>query len=155
LELARAARQRIWIQTFVFEHAPVTAELTALAERAQQAGVDVRLMYDAFSHYVMNDVIVGLTLPFSQRRRQVLELVRATKRLLAPLPNHYVTRPAGAVMRCSPIPVFLGRDHRKQTIIDDIAYIGGANLGIVDARRTDLMLKTDNPAIVRTLARIF
>lgn len=55
----------------------------------------------------------------------------------------------------TPFPGILGRDHKKISIVDYVAYLGGINLANLDPKRFDFMLKTNNPRIVEILASIF
>ena len=58
-------------------------------------------------------------------------------------------------MSLTPFPGFLGRDHKKISIIDNVVYLGGSNLTPLDAKRADVMVKTNNASIIEGAKRIF
>jgi len=110
----RTAQRRVWIESYIFaDDEAGRAVVAALTERAQ-AGVEVRVMYDA---------IGSLSTP---------------SRLFAPLVAaggqvHVFHSLWEALRRWAFFERFNRRNHRKLTVIDDrVAYFGGMN--IVDQR---------------------
>lgn len=53
------------------------------------------------------------------------------------------------------LPTYLGRNHIKMAIVDDVAYVGGLNLADDNFNSTDFVVKITDPAIVAVLAEIF
>ncbi len=151
------ATERIWIQTMAMESGHFTNLLFHKMVLAQQRGVDIRLAYDAYSDYVTDNSFNHLPLLRVQDRQFKQFLLDQNTAVLNELADHCVVtqtnRPAGLV-RHTPYPGVAGRDHKKITIIDNAAYIGGINLANLDAKRKDFMLKTRNLNIVNNLASI-
>jgi cardiolipin synthase A/B len=110
VEDIRAARQRVWLETYIFlNDAAGKAIAEALKERAR-AGVEVRLLYDAIGSQTT------LTSFFGQLQRAGVKV-------------HAYHSLWEAFWRFSPLRVLNHRDHRKLLVIDDhIAYFGGMNI---------------------------
>lgn len=151
------ATDRIWVQTMALESGHFTNLLFHKMVLAQQRGVDVRLAYDAYSDYVTDNSFNHLPLLRPQDRQFKQFLLDQNAAVLNELADRCVVtqtnRPAGLV-GYTPYPGVAGRDHKKITIIDNVAYIGGINLANLDAKRKDFMLKTRNVHIVKNLASI-
>jgi cardiolipin synthase len=109
-----AARSRVWVESYIFAaDASGRAVAAALIERAR-AGLDVRLMYDAFGCFDTPPV-------FFETLRDAGVRVHEFHPLADSLAGNRF------------FEVFNQRNHRKLLIIDDhIAYFGGMN--IVDQR---------------------
>jgi cardiolipin synthase len=123
----RAARERIWIETYIFaDDAAGRAVAEVLAERARE-GLDVRLMYDT----------VGSLLTPSSLFQPLLE---------AGVRVHAFHTLSEAFWRFRFFQLFNQRNHRKLFIIDDqISYFGGMNIvdqsqvrSVEDERRRNL-----------------
>jgi cardiolipin synthase len=106
----RAARERVWIEMYIFYYDEAgTAIAEALKERAQ-AGVDVRILYDA---------IGSQTTPGWFFR----DLEKSGAQV------HCFHSIWEAFWRFSVLRILNRRNHRKLVVIDDrIAYFGGMNL---------------------------
>jgi cardiolipin synthase len=120
-----------------------------LAGKAAE-GIDVRLMVDGYTDFVINDVY-----PFLLHRLNGIRHEHAyTQALLRSLPSRGV-----AVKRTAP-PGFMGRfmlhrNHKKMVIIDErIAFVGGINISDHNYAWHDFMVKIEGP-LVRDLARDF
>ncbi len=109
----RAARQRVWLEVYIFhDDAAGQAVAEALKERAR-AGVDVRLIYDAIGSQAT--------------RRSLFDELRQ-----AGVQVHEFHSIWEALWRFSFLRILNRRNHRKLLVIDDtVAYFGGMN--IVDA----------------------
>lgn len=106
----RAARQRVWVEIYIFFHDAAGQAINAALQERARAGLDVRVLYDA----------IGSQTTPSWFFRQ---LERAGVRVHA---FHSVWE---ALWRFSPLRVLNRRNHRKLVVIDDqIAYFGGMNL---------------------------
>jgi cardiolipin synthase len=126
VEDIRTARQRVWVESYIFlDDAAGHAVAAALKERAR-AGLDVRVLYDA---------IGSQTTPaaFFRDLEQAGVVVHAFHSLWE------------ALWRFEPLRVLNRRDHRKLVIIDDrVAYFGGMNL--VDQESASAVEQAELPA---------
>jgi cardiolipin synthase len=106
----RAARTRVWLETYIFHNDDCgQAVAAALAERAR-AGVEVRVLYDA----VGSQWTPGA---FFRALEQAGAAVHAFHSLWE------------ALWKFSFLRVLNRRDHRKLVVIDDrVAYFGGMNV---------------------------
>lgn len=107
----RAARQRVWLETYIFLNDAVGARVAdALIDRAR-AGLDVRVLYDA---------VGSQTTPAAFFRKMEKAGVRV----------HCFHSFAEALSRWTAVfQVLNRRNHRKLTVVDDrVAYFGGMNL---------------------------
>lgn len=152
------AQNRIWIQTMALEAGHFSNLLSHKLIGAKKRGVDVKLVYDAFSDYVTDNTFNHLPLPRKEDREFKRFLLEQNRDLLELLRKHFQvteTNLPPKIISMTPFPGILGRDHKKISIIDGVAYIGGINLANLDPKRFDFMLKTDNSRIVEVLASIF
>lgn len=107
----QAAQKRVWMETYIFANDDAgRAVATALAERAA-AGVDVRLMVDAFGSFGTPSVV------FNRLRAAGVKV-------------HVFHALWDAVLgRLQFLRVLNQRNHRKLLIVDDrVAYFGGMNV---------------------------
>jgi cardiolipin synthase len=113
LEDIRAARSRVWLETYIFaDDRAGRAIAEALAERAR-AGVAVRVLYDAVGSQ-------GTSRELFQKLRTAGVLV------------HEYHSWWEALYQFSPLRILNRRNHRKLLVIDEeVAYFGGMN--VVDA----------------------
>lgn len=123
----RAARQRVWMETYIFaEDEAGRAIAEALTERAA-AGVEVRLMYDALGS-------------LSASRKLFEPIIAAGGKV------HAYHTLAYALGRFALFQIFNRRNHRKLLVVDDrISYFGGMNVvdqsgvrTVADARAKNL-----------------
>jgi cardiolipin synthase len=105
-----AARQRVWLETYIFlDDAFGRAVATALKEKAR-AGVQVRVLYDAIGSQAASPAF------FRSMQEAGVEV-------------HVFHSVWEAFWRFSPLRVLNRRDHRKLLVIDDeVAYFGGMNI---------------------------
>lgn len=154
----RLAQNRVWIQTMALEPSHFTDLLVQSLISAQQRGVDVKIVHDSFSDYVTDNKFNHLPLLKSEDREYKRFLLGRKAELLKLLEEHcqvsQTNVPAG-ILSYTPLPGVMGRDHKKISIVDDKAYIGGMNMTSLDAKRIDFMLKTDNQDMVNRLSLIF
>ena len=110
IEDIRGARSRVWLETYIYlDDAAGRAIAAALKERAE-AGLDVRVMYDAFGSLRTPPSI------FEDMRRSGVAV-------------HAYHTVAEAFRRLEPLRVLNRRDHRKLLVVDDgVAYFGGMNI---------------------------
>ncbi len=114
----RAARDRVWLETYIFlDDAAGLAVAGALAERAR-AGADVRVLYDAVGSQATPWAFFdGLT--------------------AAGANVHAFHSLREALWRFRPLRILNRRDHRKLLVVDDrVAYFGGMNVVDVSSVHT-------------------
>lgn len=106
----QAARQRVWMETYIFgDDAAGRAVAEALCERAK-AGLDVRLMVDAWGSFAAS--------------RALFDRLRA-----AGVQVHIFHALGQALRGPKILRVLNQRNHRKLLIVDEsIAYFGGMNV---------------------------
>jgi len=123
----RAARERVWMEVYIFaDDAAGRAVAVALAERAQ-AGVDVRVMIDAWGSFGTS--------------RALFDRMRA-----AGVQMHLFHALGQALRGPRFLRVLNQRNHRKLLVVDDqIAYFGGMNVvdqggltSLEDTKKRDL-----------------
>lgn len=124
----RAARTRIWIETYIFFDDSAGRAVCEVLKSKASDGVEVRLLYDAIGSK-------ETPTSFFEEMRQAGVHVHAF---------HSIWE---AFWRFSFLRVLNRRNHRKLAIIDDqIAYFGGMN--IIEASRT--MLGTGESSLPRS-----
>ncbi len=144
------AKKRIYFQCLSFE-ADTIGEWIA-AELLKHKHLDCRLIVDDYSFYIVNDVLLkGQITPqneihFSERDR--------TKKLIEKLKANgikvTVTHPVNGLMFR-----LAARQHRKITVIDDVAFVGGINLCEHNFHWHDFMVRMTEPEIVGELVTDF
>ncbi|MFZ1721951.1 MAG: phosphatidylserine/phosphatidylglycerophosphate/cardiolipin synthase family protein [Microgenomates group bacterium] len=153
------ATEYVWIQTMAFEAGHFSDLLTHSLVQASQRGVDVRFVCDAYSDYVTANSFNHLRWFMSNENRQhQYFLLERKSALLIGLEKACKTKRTNYpefLLSQTPLPGFLGRDHKKISLIDGKVYIGGSNLTPLDSTRADIMIKTDNKHIVEGAKRIF
>jgi len=105
-----AARQRVWVESYIFLDDAAGSQIAAALEDRARAGLDVRVLYDA---------IGSQATPAAFFRSLAAAGVQV----------HAYHTLWEALYRFSFFRVLNRRDHRKLLIIDDrVAYFGGMNL---------------------------
>ncbi|NCO88768.1 hypothetical protein AUK04_01420 [Candidatus Roizmanbacteria bacterium CG2_30_33_16] len=152
------AQNRVWIQTMALEPGHFTDLFVQRLIAAQHRGVDVRIVHDSFSDYVTDNTFNHLPLLNSEDREYKRFLLNRRVELLELLKGccqvSQTNAPTG-ILSYTPFPGVSGRDHKKISIIDNIAYIGGVNMTPLDGKRIDFMLKMDNKDLINILSLIF
>lgn len=157
-EVARA-EIRTWIQTMALEPSYFTNLLVFNLIQAAQRGVDVRVVHDAYSDYVTDNSFNSLSLLLQEKVRQKKRTLQDQRSTMVELMRRSYpvvkTNISSKVIAATPMAAIMGRDHKKISIVDESAYIGGVNLTSLDERRLDLMLKTSNASIVFALKQVY
>lgn len=139
LSAIQAARESVWLATYIFETDPVGRQFIAALQAAVQRGVQVRVLVDGVGEWY--------TWPHPVRllRRAGVPAARFLAPQLLPVPRLAVNM----------------RNHRKLLLVDsDAAFIGGMNIGGREVgkaegrRMADLHFAVGGP-IVAQLARAF
>src|SRR5438477_12324723 len=113
LDDLRAARRRIWLETYIIFDDSVGRGIAEVLKEKARAGLDVRLHYDA---------VGSLTTPY----RFFRDLQNAGVRV------HAFHSFWEALWRFRFLRVLNRRNHRKLLVIDDrVAYFGGMNVADV------------------------
>lgn len=151
------AKERVWIQTMALESGHFTNLLAKRLIEASNRGVDVKILYDTYSEFITDNAFNQL--PYLGKQKNYMKFVREEqKKILDSLSRYcwtFQTNRLGNFFRHVPLSIVWGRDHKKISIIDDNAYIGGVNQTPLDAQRMDFMVKTNNPALVENLSVVF
>lgn len=157
----RKASRRIWIQTTNIELNHYTSLLLHYLQQRQEEGLDVHFIYDAYTYATRDE---NLILPsFSRRERKLKKNEdRARQQAIDQLQQDPYTTSVDitgnkGILRLLPFGIggLIGMDHKKIVIIDDEVFIGGPNFGNKDLQRDDVMLHTNNPAILSAIESIF
>lgn len=153
------AKQRIWIKTMHLEDGKIAQSLLESLRLAVQRGVNTMLHIDSFSTLIvgrwylpnlLREMTPAARRQISAQRKNDAVLFKELEKVTDEL---VFTNPArGIVDKMIP---FRGRDHRKVTIIDNLAYMGGLNYFDLDFQRPDFTVKIEDPAIVLKLAEQF
>ncbi len=121
-----SARQRVWLETYIFADDESGYRVAAAIGNKAGAGIETRVLYDAVGSYQTEKSF------FADMREQGVE-VHAYHTLFEAL-RHF-----------SPLRIMNRRDHRKLLIVDDeVAYFGGMN--IVDHGRDFRFMDTTEEA---------
>ena len=144
------AQERVLIQVMTFEMDSVGRRFWDLLSHS--GAREKVLCVDAFSTAkISDDLVFGVRYLTDRAFRQE---VRETRRLLGQKVQDgiriVITNPLGALWWRYPF-----RNHKKMMIVDDQAFLGGINLSEHNFAWADLMLKTDCPSLVATLAEDF
>ena len=134
-----AARQSVWLATYIFETDPVGRRFVDALARAQARGVEVRVLVDGIGEWYSWPHVVPLL------RRAGVRAERFLAPRLLPLPRLAINM----------------RNHRKLLLVDgQIAFLGGMNIGgrevgkAAQRRMADLHFQVRGP-IVPQLERAF
>lgn len=137
VEAIDAARQYVWLETYIFDFTGTSAEVAWALERAARRGVQVRVAVDGFG---------SGPLPPDWRQRMLAAGV--DWRVFAPVGQLGVLRPAS-----------WRRLHRKLCLVDDrLAFCGGINIlddlhdpnhGALSAPRLDFAVAVTGPLVVQ------
>ena len=146
-----AARQYVLTQALSFEGDATGIGMgdLLLSSRAP----DRRVVIDSFTRHVVNDRLVWT--PRSLVDRGLQAEVRETRRMIDRLRSGGVgvrfSGPAGPLLSRLP-----ARNHKKLVAIDDrVAYVGGINFSDHNFLWHDLMLRIEDPDLVRFLREDF
>jgi cardiolipin synthase len=157
LETIRRAKQRVYIQTMLFESGESIDLLVATLAEAARRGVEVKLIYDWISNRYAKNKLRFLP-PFDPNVRQEKARVHArTFEAVAYL------RQAGVETCMINHPVLLeyvfpviNRNHSKLYVVDDFCgWVGGVNLTDISLGNTDCVVKVFSPSVIKHLVAYF
>lgn len=158
LSFSKKAKERIYIQAMHVVFNDKFSEFINELILAKKRGVDVRLniddyskVYNSLGHrylHISKKKISKCQKDATKSRFYIDKLLRAGVDVL--FINEYKYNKKLAEY----IP-FLGRNHMKITVIDDISYIGGINLSSKSLNYIDFMLRTDNKSLLDALLDLF
>lgn len=146
-----ASKESVWLQTLSFEGDAVGQRLADLLLGLH--GVEVRLLVDGFTKWVINDR--SLLAPWNLSDASLWREVAATRAMVETLTANGVqvqfTNPFGLLFRN-----LMSRNHKKGIIIDrKIAYIGGINFAEHNFAWHDLMVRVEDTEVAEALAEDF
>lgn len=157
-EAAYKARERVWLQSMDFEmgHAPWIIQLSL--KTAAKRGIDTRLTIDEFANALVNNRVGWI--PKHGQANVEEEVTRAADHdMFQSLEESGVkltiTNPKIAKIIPAKSFPFVGRNHMKMAIVDDIAWFGGVNVASDHFEKADFMVKLYEPEVVRGLVDIF
>lgn len=130
-ESMRGAKYRIQTDLFMLG-GRIGSRLAQVMDERRKAGVDVRVVLDP--HFAA----MG---PANQQAMSTATFLRDHHIPVRTYPLESLLMPAGAIAKASII------DHNKIVIVDDHAYIGGANLMDVAETNHDLMFRVRGPVV--------
>ncbi len=141
-ELAGAldgARTRIALQAMTFDGDQSGLAVASHLRSAAERGVQVDVVVDSFAFHVVSDTAAWrpeVRAEAAATRRMFDELRRGGARVV-------VTNPYG------PLGLFsIARNHKKALVVDEVAYLGGINISDHNFAWHDVMVRTDDPAVV-------
>lgn len=146
-----SARDCVLVQALSFEGDEVGLAMGDLM--LSSPAPDRRVVIDSFTRHVVNDRLVWT--PMSLLDRDLQNEVRETGRMIDRLRGGGVgvrfAGPAGPFLTRLP-----ARNHKKLVAIDDrVAYVGGINFSDHNFEWHDLMLRIEDPGLVRFLRQDF
>ena len=142
---ARYAQKRVWVQCMDFEMGHASGITQNAMRQAAVRGVDTRLTIDGFAVAMVNDKMGiipkhGEDKAFQQvtqkADRDMFEGTDDDRSMFYKLGlknagvDVVVTNPKIAKIIPVQLFPFIGRNHMKITIVDDIAWFGGVNIAI-------------------------
>jgi cardiolipin synthase len=129
-----------------YEQGEIMDKASFILTTAAQNGLDARLHYDWFSlSFAFGKYLVPGSASFKAKRGCFDELAQRGVAVT-------LTNPPKLIQHLFP---FLGRNHMKITVIDNVAYLGGLNYSDADFKSRDFMIKITEPALVEALATLF
>jgi len=153
------AKKRVWLQAMYYLPSKTTSELTELLTTAGKRSLDTRLQFDYItlmdtdpdvpfiSKILLKDDTTNL--PPQKRHKLKKQILHTLKK--AGVKVNILNKPKGLNIL---LPL-KGRNHIKLNIIDNIAYVGGINYGVVDFENRDFMVKIHDLNIVKELVKIY
>ena len=134
---AAHAKKRVWFQSMYLRPGKVAGRIEGIFQKAAEKQLDRRLHVDWYA------LMVGKNK--AEREAFYLHLQESGIRLM-------FTNPPDFIGRLWP---YKGRNHMKITVIDDVSYIGGVNLGDIDFSYEDFMVKITDSEITDAIAGQF
>lgn len=155
-EISVLAQERVWAQTMYVEAGEVFGKVIDSLTTAKANGADSRLNTDYYSLMVDGQNINWIPSVASSQRRarrisrsnKLHELGRLERQ---EIPIEFTNPPS----RVGKLVPFMGRNHIKLSVIDNIAYVGGASFRDEDVHKEDFMMRFTDPAIVEAIAEQF
>ncbi|MCE2512656.1 MAG: phosphatidylserine/phosphatidylglycerophosphate/cardiolipin synthase family protein [Acidimicrobiia bacterium] len=141
-----AAERRVLVQVMTFDGDASGLAVADLLVEATGRGVDVRLLVDCFALRYVSDRRASDT----SVRAEAAETKAMFDRLRAAGVAVSFTQPFG------PVKFFgLSRNHKKQYVVDDHAYLGGINISDHNFAWRDFMVRITDPATVEAMVEDF
>ncbi len=156
--LIKKSSSIIYIQAMYFCFDNSLKEFVEELISAKKRGVDVKLNIDNYSIPYNNGHKYLIHLK-KEKRKNCISSASESKNYLNILINNgvdikVINRYKYGKFLSEYIP-FLGRNHMKITIIDNISFIGGINFSSKSFNYSDFMIKTQNKVMLSSLKKIF
>lgn len=153
---AMQASGRVLAQTMYVEDGWALGTVADALMEAQGRGLDTALHVDAYSQLIENQNIHWVPRIHASARRAHAEARSAKFATLATIAGEGVsvtiTNPPNIIEKTLP---FVGRNHIKLALVDDIAWIGGLSYRDDDLDREDFMMRVADPDVVGALEEVF
>lgn len=138
------AQKRIYVQFMTFEGDSAGWQLAQKLIAAKKRGIDVKVVIDYYTNFFVSTRYYR----FKSVRAEAQQTQEMIKMMRDAGIEVYRTRPYG------PFNIFFAsRNHKKLVIIDDYGYLGGFNISDHNYAWHDMMIRFEEPAILKTLLK--
>lgn len=145
------AKNMVLIQAMYFEHDSSTESLIKALVHAAKRGTRVCVNIDWVTTKYIKGNMTLLPLDTEHTRLKQKNEKMFTDLVFSGVEVTILNKP-NFIKRLFP---FFGRNHSKLFIVDDIAWIGGINLGQFSFKSEDFVIKLTKRSLVRTMKQIF
>jgi phosphatidylserine/phosphatidylglycerophosphate/cardiolipin synthase-like enzyme len=153
---ARRASGRVLAQTMYVEDGWALNQMADALIHAQSNGLETELHVDAYSQLIQDQHIHWVPQIRSSVRSKNSDARQAKHDKLVNIAEHgvpvTVTNPPNLLEKALP---FVGRNHIKLAVVDDVAWLGGLSYRDADLLKEDFMMRITDPRIVCALEEIF
>ena len=156
---AKKARRRVWLECMNFQKGHAPSLVQQVLFEASDNGLDVRANIDAFSDETFNAMPVWFP-TFGKKGEQTLRALDRKMKVDLKESKVKVTTVNPDSKRFglkipAKIAPFMGRNHVKIYIIDDVVWFGGINISPEAFENADLVVRFEDPEIVKALSELF
>lgn len=153
------AQNRVWLQCMNFQYGHASGLVQQVLHDTAKRGLDVRVNIDAYSDVIFSGKIRWMSLPGrgheqtlkrkDHEMKEGLKEAGAQVRIINPTIKRF-----GLEIPVALAP-FVGRNHTKVYIVDNIAWFGGVNVSPESFEKADFVVKFEDPRIVDALSKLF
>ncbi len=156
---AKKARRRVWLECMNFQKGHAPSLVQQVLFEASDNGLDVRANIDAFSDETFNAMPVWFP-TFGKKGEQTLRALDRKMKVDLKESKVKVTTVNPDSKRFglkipAKIAPFMGRNDVKIYIIDDVVWFGGINISPEAFENADLVVRFEDPEIVKALSELF
>lgn len=155
-EIGFQAKHRLWAQTMYMNPGAMVDNISEVLIKGVEKGVDSKFQIDYYTFMINGKSMVSLPSFNRKSKNEKLEGIKNKRAALEELKNRNVN------VRITNTPLFpkvsfpfLGRNHIKLAIADDVAWVGGLSYQDEDFDKEDFMMRLTDPSIVNVLANQF